>query len=164
MKTDDNGEDIYGFTPNWPHDWNNTRACQVPMSSLSQDVGEDQPQHTDDAFLSNPYSPHTLEANPTSLPIYSINRVMRNMPPHNTVLVAPEATSELYLECTLSARWLLIERYPENGFQMSSGGSSINDCEWRSSYLEQPSLQYHSSAMTEDINKKKSRKILSTLV
>ena len=163
-KPDENVEDIYGFTPNWPHDWNNTRACQVPLSSLSQDIYEEQQTHQNDAFISDHYGNPPFETSPTSLPIYSINRVMRNMPPHHSVLVTPEATSELYLECTLSARWLLIEKYPQNGFQMSSGGSSLPDSGWTQPYPEQPQIEHQNFAMSEDGNKKEKRKILSTLV
>ena len=161
---DENIEDIYGFTPNWPEDWNNSRACQVPLSSLSQDAGEEQQFKKEGAFISYPNQADAFEVSPTRLPIYSINRVMRNMPSHHSVLVTPEATSELYLECTLSARWLLIERYPANGFHMSSGGSSIGNNEWRQPYTEHPEIQYQSFITSDDSEKKECTKILSTLV
>ena len=161
---DENAEDIYGFTPNWPEDWNNNRACQVPLGSLSQDTGEEQQFQNDEAFTSYTNQTDAFEVNPTPLPIYSINRVMRNMPSHNSVLVTPEVTSELYLECTLSARWLLIERYPDNGFHMSSGGSSIGDSQWRQPYTEHPEIQYQNPITSGYTKKKESRTILSTLV
>ena len=157
----DNPDDIYGFTPNWPHDSNNTRACHIPMSSLSQDIGEDDERQNPHFFIPGRLIDHT-NTNTPSLPIYNINHVMRNIPQHNTVLVAPETRSELYLECTLSARWLLVEKYQGNNFEISSGGSSIVEQEEKQRYPEVSMLQCEMTS--NDTPRKKPNIILSTLV
>ena len=157
-------DDIYGFTPNWPDDWNNTRACHIPMSSLSQDIGEDHERQNPHTFLPGSLLNHTVDENPTSYPIYSINHMMRNIPQHNTVLVAPETRSELYLECTLSARWLLVEKYQQNNFEISSGGSSLVQQEDRQGYPEISMLESQGDMASDNPSKKKPNRILSTLV
>ena len=158
-------DDIYGFTPNWPHDWDNTRAdCHFPMSSLSQDIGEDAHKNYVDKFQFESDLPNAIiDAQETGFPICNAKRVLRNMPQHNTVFVTPEASSELYLECTLSARWLYIERQPENKLHISSGGSSIVDPTLNKPYLEESTLMIQNEEMSVTA-KKKSKIILSTLV
>ena len=105
-----------------------------------------------------------MDANPTSFPIYNINHMMRNIPQHNTVLVAPETRSELYLECSLSARWLLVEKYQGNNFEISSGGSSLVEHENRQGYPEILMLESQCDMTSDDPTKKKPNRILSTLV
>ena len=162
-RTTDKSDDMYGFTPNWPHDWERVQFCDAPMSSLSLDTREDYHQ---ESMMRNGVSSSrlgsTVDAKETNLPIYNINRTFRDMPMHNTVFVTPETNSELYLQCTLSARWLLIEQYSGNKLDMSSGGTSIIDKHCKKPCLEDFHQSQHNQLCHQ--TKKELNKRLSTLV
>ena len=158
---DDASDDIYGFTPNWPDDWNNTHtACHFPMSSLSTDIEAEHHKEEDNLSDDNSLSNRFFDSNEPISPLCNINKVLRDMPQHNKVFVTPKANSELYLECTMSARWLLVEKSQEKGFEISSGGSSAFSHEIMHPNLTKSIM--HIQNYGED--KKNRKRILSTLV